>query len=90
MGRNGRWIGGQLPERPSRIFKRHFRVIPFWEDDITDVAEQVGTEVMVNGSDFPHPEGLAFPTQMVEHLSALGADAKRAVMRDNVMALVGR
>lgn len=90
MGRNGRWIGGQLPERPSRIFKRHFRVIPFWEDDMTEVAEQVGTEVLVNGSDFPHSEGLAFPTQMVEHLGALGADAQREIMRDNGMALVGR
>jgi hypothetical protein len=90
MGRNGRWIGGQLPERPSRIFKRHFRVVPFWEDDIAECAEKVGTEVLVGGSDFPHSEGLAFPTQMVEHLSTLDPDAQRAIMRDNGMALVGR
>jgi predicted TIM-barrel fold metal-dependent hydrolase len=90
MGRNGRWIGGQLPERPSHIFKRHFRVVPFWEDDIAECAEQVGTEVLVGGSDFPHSEGLAFPTQMVEHLSTLDPDAQRAIMRDNGMALVGR
>jgi hypothetical protein len=90
MGRNGRWIGGQLPERPSRIFKRHFRIIPFWEDDIAPVVDQVGPEVLVNGSDFPHSEGLAFPTQMADHLAMLGTDARRQVMRDNGMALVGR
>jgi len=90
MGRNGRWLDGQLPERPSAIFKRHFRIIPFWEDDIAPVVDQVGAEVLVNGSDFPHSEGLAFPTQMVEHLSSLDADAQRFILRDNGMALVGR
>lgn len=80
MGRNGPWVGGQLPERPSAIFKRHFRVIPFWEDDIDSVIDQVGPDVLINGSDFPHAEGLAFPTQMVEHLGSLNDEQKRQVM----------
>ena len=71
MGRNGRWIGGQLPERPSKIFKRHFRVVPFWEDDMADVIDKVGPEVLLGGSDFPHSEGLAFPSQLVDHLDML-------------------
>ena len=35
MGRNGPWIGGQLTERPSAIFKRHVRVTPYPEDDLS-------------------------------------------------------
>ena len=90
MGRNGRWLNGQLKERPSEVFKRHFRVVPFWEDDLMPVIEQLGsTDVIVGGSDFPHSEGLAFPTQLVEHISELSKDEQRAVIRDNGMALVG-
>ncbi len=87
MGRNGPWIGGQLKERPSEVFKRHFRVVPFWEDDVAPVVEAVGPDVLVGGSDFPHAEGLAFPTQLVEHLSEFGPDAQKAIMRDNAVAL---
>jgi len=90
MGRNGRWIGGQLPERPSKIFKRHFRVVPFWEDDMADVIDKVGPEVLLGGSDFPHSEGLAFPSQLVDHLDMLDASAQKLVMRDNGLALIGR
>ena len=88
MGRNGRWIGGQLPERPSNIFKRHFKVVPFWEDDVTDVVERVGYEILLGGSDFPHSEGLAAPTRMVEHLEMLSPEQQKFVMRDNGMALI--
>ena len=28
-----RWLGGQLSERPSTIFKKHVRVVPYPEDD---------------------------------------------------------
>ena len=83
MGRNGRWIGGQLPERPSKIFQRHFRVVPFWEDDMADVVDKVGPGVLLGGSDFPHSEGLAFPSQLVDHLDMLDPAAQKLVMRDN-------
>jgi predicted TIM-barrel fold metal-dependent hydrolase len=89
MGRNGPWIGGQLPERPSDVFKRHFRLVPFWEDDVTPVVEALGPDVIIGGSDFPHAEGLAYPTQLVEHLSELDAGAQKAIMRENARALLG-
>jgi len=89
MGRNGPWIDGQLTERPSEIFKRHFRVVPYWEDDLEPVITHAGMDVIVGGSDFPHSEGLAFPTQLVEHLSFLSDDDRRNVMRDNARALLG-
>jgi predicted TIM-barrel fold metal-dependent hydrolase len=90
MGRNGHWIDGQLPERPSEIFKRAFRVVPYWEDDIVPIVEQCGRDVIVGGSDFPHAEGLAFPSQLVDHLDGLSAEDQRWIMRDNARSLVGR
>ncbi len=87
MGRGGPWIGGQLTERPSHTFRRHFKVVPYWEDDLTEVVSRVGHEVLLGGSDFPHPEGLAAPTRLVEHLHMLDDSHQRAVMRDHGMAL---
>jgi hypothetical protein len=29
MGRNGPWIGGQLTERPSEVFRKHVRIVPY-------------------------------------------------------------
>ncbi len=89
MGRNGRWIDGPLTERPSEIFKRSFRVVPYWEDDLVPLIEQVGRDVIVGGSDFPHSEGLAFPSQLVEHLGGISPEDQRYILRDNACSLVG-
>ena len=89
MGRNGPWIGGQLTERPSEIFMRHFRVVPYWEDDLAPVIAAVGRDTVIGGSDFPHSEGLAFPTQLVEHLDAVAPEDQRWIMRDNAMTMLG-
>jgi predicted TIM-barrel fold metal-dependent hydrolase len=89
MGRNGPWIGGPLPMRPSEVFRQHIRMHPFWEDDILTVVEELGPDVIIGGSDFPHSEGLAEPVRLAEHLTGLDAATKRAIMRDNGMALVG-
>lgn len=49
-------------ERPSAIFNRHVKVVPYPEDDTVALAEQLGgTEALVMGSDWPHAEGLREP-----------------------------
>jgi predicted TIM-barrel fold metal-dependent hydrolase len=85
MGRNGPWIGGQLPERPSAIFKRHVRVAPYPEDNITGLVEQLDGDdsVLVFGSDFPHAEGVATPADFEQLLAPLPADMQRRIMREN-------
>ena len=55
MGRNGPWIGGKLTERPSRVFRRHVRVVPYPEDDIPRIVRDLpDVDCLVMGSDFPH------------------------------------
>lgn len=63
--------------------------MPYWEDDLEPVFEATGRDVIIGGSDFPHSEGLAFPTQLVEHLAWLSDDDKRWVMRGNARSLFG-
>jgi predicted TIM-barrel fold metal-dependent hydrolase len=92
MGRNGPWIGGKLNDRPSQIFKQFVRVAPYPEDDIPWIAQNLGDDVtcLVMGSDFPHAEGLAEPADFEKLLDPLPAETRRAIMRDNAVALFSR
>ncbi len=88
MARMGPWIGGPLRERPSEIFLRHVAVTPYAEDDVAAIAERVGVESLVLGSDFPHAEGLAAPGAFADALASLPEAEIRRVMRDNGRALL--
>ena len=66
MGRKAKWSEtGRLDRRPSEIFRQHFIVAPFPEENVQRVVDEVGIEPIVFGSDFPHGEGLAYPDQYV-------------------------
>jgi predicted TIM-barrel fold metal-dependent hydrolase len=90
MGRNGPWIGGPLSERPSAIFQRHVRVVPYPEDDVAEIVHHLGNvDSIVMGSDWPHAEGLAQPSEFVKLLDDLPAADQRRIMRDNAAELLG-
>ena len=83
MGRGASF--GKLERRPKEIFREHFVVAPFPEENVQRVVEAVGIEPIVFGSDFPHGEGLAFPAEYAEaQLSGMSGAHVRAVMRDNL------
>ena len=86
MGRKAKWAeNGRLDARPSEIFRRHFLVAPFPEENVQRVVAEVGIEPIVFGSDFPHGEGLAFPEQYAgQQLSSFSDDDVRRIMRDNL------
>lgn len=88
MGRNGPWVGGQLPERPTAIIRRHFVVTPFPEDDVEKVVSEVGAELLALGSDYPHPEGLAEPREFQKQLANLPYEEQKLILRDNGFRLV--
>ena len=48
-------------EHPVDTIKRNLYISPFWEEDLGALAELVGEEHVLFGSDYPHPEGLADP-----------------------------
>ena len=61
---------GSFPEDPIQAFKRCVYVAPFWEDDFKKMADLCGIDRVIFGSDWPHPEGLADPINLVDDLEA--------------------
>jgi predicted TIM-barrel fold metal-dependent hydrolase len=55
-------------ENPITAFKRNVYVSPFFEDNLTQLIEAMGSGHILFGSDYPHPEGLAEPCTYVSHL----------------------
>jgi len=88
LGRQARF--GRLDRRPSEIFRDHFVVAPFPEENVQRVVAEVGIEPIVFGSDFPHGEGLAFPGDYVDaQLGGLPEPQVLAIMRDNLARFLG-
>jgi predicted TIM-barrel fold metal-dependent hydrolase len=91
MGRNGPWIGGPLTERPSEIFRKHIKVVPYPEDDTVLIVRALGQhDSIAMGSDWPHAEGLAEPSDFRKHLDGLTEQQKDDIMFNTAYALVNR
>jgi predicted TIM-barrel fold metal-dependent hydrolase len=86
MGRKAKWAeNGRLDRRPSEIFRQHFVVAPYPEENVERVVAEVGIEPIVFGSDFPHGEGLAYPSQYVgAQLSKFSDADQKKIMRDTM------
>lgn len=82
------WRFGVPPLRPSDTFRQNVWVSPFFEDDIPALARLIGVEHVLGGSDYPHPEGLRWPTELADELAGMSAAEVRLVMRDNLAGLI--
>lgn len=91
--RNLRDAYGKMPfafgDHPVEQFRRQVWVAPYYEDDMDLLEDAVGIDRLLFGSDFPHAEGLAEPTAFVEDIPGFDEAETRAVMRENVRALLG-
>jgi predicted TIM-barrel fold metal-dependent hydrolase len=84
------WRFGDIKERPSDVFKRHVKISPYPEDDIVGLVKLLGAEAVLAGSDWPHPEGIAGPSEFVEHVDEGLTDQElRLVMRENTGRVLG-
>ena len=81
------WRFGAPPAKPSEMFCRNVWVSPFYEDDVVGLARLIGTDHVLNGSDYPHPEGLAEPLEFLDELEGLSETDVRKIMRDNFAGL---
>ena len=84
-------VYGKMPhsfsEDPVEAFKRCVYVAPFWEDNFAHIAELIGPDRVVFGSDWPHPEGLKDPLNLVEDLAGLSDEDVQKVMGGNMLDL---
>ena len=84
---------GKMPfsfaDHPVEQFRRQVWVSPYYEDDMGRLRDAIGIERLLFGSDFPHTEGLPDPVQYVKDIPEFDAAETKAVMRDNVLELLG-
>jgi predicted TIM-barrel fold metal-dependent hydrolase len=85
-----RKMPGYFREDPVEMFRRHVWINPFWEDDVYDVVDLMGSERVIFGSDWPHIEGMPQPLDYVVEVKELDAKARRRVLRDNALELTQR
>ncbi len=78
---------GYFSEDPVETFKRNVWINPFWEDDPNEIAELMGADRVIFGSDWPHIEGMPRPLDYVAELKEFGDDDRRKILRDNTRAL---
>ena len=77
----------QWAEDPVETLRRHVSVSPYYEDDIRELADLIGADRVLMGSDYPHAEGLAEPSDYVHDLHGFSADEIRLIMRENGLSL---
>ncbi|WP_194903658.1 amidohydrolase family protein [Catenulispora rubra] len=78
----------QFLEDPVVAVKRNVHVSPFWEEDLAELADLIGVDRVLFGSDYPHPEGLADPVTYVDHLGKLSEEDQAKVMGGNMARLI--
>jgi predicted TIM-barrel fold metal-dependent hydrolase len=77
-------------EDPIEAFKRNIWISPFHEDKIDKLIEAIGSDHVLFGSDYPHPEGLAEPCSYLDHLPpGLADDDLAKIMGGNLAGLMG-
>jgi predicted TIM-barrel fold metal-dependent hydrolase len=75
-------------EDPVTVFKRQVHVSPFWEEDLVALADLIGVDRVLFGSDYPHPEGLADPVSYVDELAGAPEETVRKIMGGNLARLM--
>lgn len=74
---------------PVETLRNHVWVTPYLEEDLPRLAQLVGTERILFGSDWPHGEGVAQPLDFTKELDGFDAKAERRILRDNCLELLG-
>jgi predicted TIM-barrel fold metal-dependent hydrolase len=75
-------------EDPVMVVKRNIYISPFWEEDLGELADLIGEEHVLFGSDYPHPEGLADPVSYLDELEGLSEEKIRRIMGGNLAKLM--
>jgi predicted TIM-barrel fold metal-dependent hydrolase len=78
-----------FPSDPVEMIRSRIHISPFWEDDLGELADIVGVDRVLFGSDYPHPEGLREPADYVDRLADCDPLIARKVLRGNTADLLG-
>ncbi len=78
-----------FPEDPVQQLRDNVWIAPYYEDDLGELAEVIGVDKVLFGSDWPHGEGLESPLSFTEELTGFDDADIRKIMRDNALDLLG-
>ncbi len=78
-----------FPEDPVEQLRNNVWIAPYYEDDLPDLANKIGVDKILFGSDWPHGEGLESPISFAEELAGFSDADIRKIMRDNALDLLG-
>ncbi|ULL12183.1 amidohydrolase [Mycobacterium liflandii] len=73
---------------PVEEIKNRIHISPFYEDGIADLIKLIGSDRVLYGSDYPHPEGLAQPRHYADALQDLSVDDQAKIMGGNLARLM--
>jgi len=76
-------------EDPLDTVRRHIWVTPYLEDDLRALANLMGAERILFGSDWPHGEGVAQPLDFAKELERFSEADRRRILRENAAELLG-
>ncbi|MET0902050.1 MAG: amidohydrolase family protein [Acidimicrobiales bacterium] len=80
------WV---FAEDPLDTIRRHVWTTPYLEEDLRALAELIGVERILFGSDWPHGEGVAQPLDFTKELGAFGEADQQRIRHDNAADLLG-
>ena len=84
----GEKVGRNLTRLPSQVMQENVFVAPFHEENFRDIVDLVGATQVLYGSDWPHPEGVPQPLDMLSDLAGLSDAEVRRVAHDNTAGLL--
>jgi predicted TIM-barrel fold metal-dependent hydrolase len=75
-------------EDPMLALNRSVYVHPFHEEDVLGLVDIIGSDRVVFGSDYPHPEGMFDPVTFVDELDVLPLEDQQKIMGANMATLM--
>ena len=79
---------GDLADAPIDVLRKHVWVAPFENEDIGALADVLGVDRILFGSDYPHTDGLADPASFLDVLGDFDGDSQRKILSENARDLV--
>lgn len=78
-----------FPNDPVDTLREHVWVSPYYEEDLVLLAEKIGVDRILFGSDWPHGEGLESPLSFTAELAGFTEPDTRKIMHDNALSFLG-
>lgn len=79
---------GEFLGDPVEAVKNRIYISPFWEEDLGELANLIGVDRVLFGSDYPHPEGLAEPASYIDAIKGLDEADQAKIMGGNLARLL--